>query len=195
MWFDREPDICQGGPPAQSGEAASKHDLFLEIFSGAAEETRNSSHAIQDDDGVKGSEETQSLTSMESEKQVPPQVVLHTSGPGKLEVAEGSRHVSISDEEKATADRVRVGHRTGRVQIRYLVCVLETKSVTGSTLEVRAASVREFFVWSGLSGNNSVQTLEVDRPRSSSTPFFPQNHRGWRNEEMLAKFFFPISQG
>ena len=101
---------------------------------------------------------------------------------------EGSRHVSISDEEKATADRVRVGHRTGRVQVRDLVCVLEIKYVTGSTLEVRAASVREFFVWSGLSGNNSVQALEVDGPTEFINPFFPkeppgvgETRRCWQN--------------
>ena len=39
-WFDREPDICQGGSPAQPGKVASGHDLFPEILSGAAEETR-----------------------------------------------------------------------------------------------------------------------------------------------------------
>ena len=69
---------------------------------------------------------------------------------------EGSRHDSISDEEKMTADRVRVGHRSRRVQVRDLVCVLETKSVTGRTLQIRAASVREFFDWSDLLGNDSV---------------------------------------
>ena len=65
-----------------------------------------------------------------------------------------------------TADRVRVGYRTGRVQVQDLVCVLETKSVTGKSLEM--ASVRELVGWSGLLGNNSAQTLEVDSPFSSS---------------------------
>ena len=142
---------------------ATKHDLFPDIVSGAVEETRNSSQGNLDDDEVKGSEGTQSR---------------HVDGSVKAgssacrlprEVDEG-RDVSSSDKEKVT-DRVRVGHRNGRLQARELVCVFETKSETGRTLEVRGTSVREFFVWSGSSRNNSVKTLEVDRPTECINPF------------------------
>ena len=42
-------------------------------------------------------------TSMEADKQVPPQVVFDAFGPGGVEVDEGSRQVSISDKKKVTA--------------------------------------------------------------------------------------------
>ena len=64
--------------------------------------------------------------------------------------------------------------------------------MTGGTLEVRAPSVREFFVWSGLSGNNSVQALEVDGPTEFINPFFSQRTSGvgetrtrWQNYSSL----------
>ena len=113
------------------------------------------------------------FTLMEDEKQVPPQVVFDASVRG----GRGQQPVSSSDEGKVTADRVRVAHRTGRVQVRDLLCVVETKSVTGRTPEIRATSVREFFVWSCLSRNNSATTLEVDRPTESINPFSSKNHR------------------
>ena len=75
---------------------------------------------------------------------------------------EDSRYVSSSGEQKVIAVHVRLGHRTERVQVRDFVFVLETKPVTGRTPETRA--VREFFDWSGLLRNNSVKTLEEDRP-------------------------------
>ena len=40
---------------------------------------------------------------------------------------------------------------------------LEMKPVTRKTLEVYAASVREFFDWSGLLADGNVEALEVDR--------------------------------
>ena len=50
-----------------------------------------------------------------------------------------------SDKEKVTADHVRPG------VLRYEIwfCALEKKSVTRKTQEVHAASVHEFFGWSG----------------------------------------------
>ena len=118
------------------------------------------------------------FTSMEAEKQVLPEIVFDAFGPGGLEVDEGSRYVSISDEEKVTADRVRVGHRTRCVQVRDLVCVWETKSVTGRTRKIRAASAREFFDWSGLLRNNSAKTFKEDRPTEFINRFFSKNHQG-----------------
>ena len=151
--------------PSGSVEVATKHDLFPDIVSGAVEETRNSSQGNLDDDEVKGSEGIQS-------RHVDGSVKAGSSACRlRREVDEGSRDVSSSDEEKVTADRVRVGHRNGRVQVRESVCVFETKSVTGRTPEVRATSVRQFFVWSGSSRNNSVKTLEVDRPTECINPF------------------------
>ena len=93
-----------GGWPTRIGEVGPP-----EILGGATEEKRNSSRAI--------------LT--ESQKQVPPQLVLGARG---LEVDEGGRYVSSSDKEKVITDRARVVHRRGRAEERVLVCALETRS-------------------------------------------------------------------
>ena len=71
---------------------------------------------------------------------------------------------------------------------------LETKSVTRKTLELYAASVREFCNWSGLSADSNVEVLEVDRLLSKfMNLLFSEGHRAWRGEKMLASvpFFCP----
>ena len=127
---------------------------------------------------------------MEAEQQVPPEIVFGAFGAGGLEVDEGSRYVSSSDEVKVIADRVRVGHRTGRVQVRDLVRVLETKSVTGRTPEIRA--VREFFDWSVLFRNNSVKTLEEDRPAEFISTF-SQREIGLERQGNVGKYLLLLS--
>ena len=102
---------------------------------------------------------------------------------------EGSRSVSSSDEEKVIADRVRVGHRTERVQLRDLVCVLETKSVTGKTLEVHAASVHKFFDWSGFLRSSTVKTLEEDRSRGVHEPAILKEPPGLERQDTVGKNF------
>ena len=167
-WFDREPDLGEGGTPARSGERTAKQDLFPENLGGAAEKTENSSEANLDNDGVKVSEGIESLHVDGSRAAGPSGNRLRRIRPRELEVDEDSRYVSSSGEQKVIAVRVRVGHRTERVQVRDLVRVLETKSETGRTPEIRA--VREFFDWSGLLRNNSVKTLEEDRPAEFISP-------------------------
>ena len=63
-----------------------------------------------------------------------------------------------------------------RVRVRDLVCALETWSVTRETPEVHAASVHEFFDWSGLLRNSNVKALEVDKPAEFKNPLFSKNH-------------------
>ena len=129
------------------------------------------------------------FTSMEGEQQVPPEIVFGAFGAGGLEVDEGSRYVSSSAEEKVIAVRVRVGHRTERVPVRDLVRVLETKSVTGRTPEIRA--VREFFDWSCLLRNNSVKNLGGGQARGVHQPLF--SHRATRVGEARNSWQIPSS--
>ena len=84
--------------------------------------------------------------------------------------------MSSSDEEKESAGRARVLHPRERARVREMVkmaesmpveakrpSALETTSATRKTLEVYAASFREFFDWSGLLADSNVEALEVDR--------------------------------
>ena len=84
--------------------------------------------------------------------------------------------MSSSDEEKESAGRARVLQRRGLARVRELVemagsvpveakhrSALETKSVTRKTLEVYAASVREFCDRSSLLADSHLEALEVDR--------------------------------
>ena len=182
-WFDCEPDISQGGSPAQSGEVATRHDLLPEILNGAAEEARNSSQAILDDDGVKGWEEIQSPHVDGSREAGPSASRLRRIRPVRLEVEEGSRHVSISDKEKVTADRVRVGHRTRtcsstRFGVRLGDEVRNWQESGDSSGICPVNSSIGAACWRADLGGG--QAHGVHQPLSS------KNHRGWRDEEMLA---------
>ena len=66
---------------------------------------------------------------------------------------------------------------------------LETKSVTRKTLEVYAASVREFCDWSGLSADSDVEALEVDRLLTEFTDllFFFTGPPGLDRREIVGK--------
>ena len=128
-------------------------------------------------------------------------------GRGGREADGASSFVSSSDEEKESAGRARVLQRRGRARVRELAKIvesmlvytkrlsaLETKPVTRKTLEVYAASVREFCNWSGLSADSNVEVLEVDRLLSKfMNLLFPEGHRAWKGEKLLASlpFFFP----
>ena len=71
---------------------------------------------------------------------------------------------------------------------------LETKSVIRKTLEVHAASVREFCGWSGLLADSNVEALEVDRLLTEFMNLLSsEGHRAWNGEKLLASvlFFFP----
>ena len=77
--------------PAQSSEVATEHDLFPEILSGVAEETRNSSQAILDDGGFEGSGEVQSPHVEGSREAGPPRKSSSTNAAQGLEVEEGQQ--------------------------------------------------------------------------------------------------------
>ena len=136
--FDREPDICEGGSPTRFGEVATKQDLFLDQWA-LRKERKTLRERIWLTMKSKDPKGCNPFTSNR----------LRRARPRGLEVDEGGRYVSSSDKETVTADCVRVVHRPGRAQIRDMVYALETNSVTRKTLEVHAASVHEFFDWSG----------------------------------------------
>ena len=119
----------------------------------------------------------------------PPQIVFGAFGPGALEEDEGDRYVSSSDKEKVTADRVRVAHR----QVRDLVYVLGTKSVTRKTLEVLAASLHEFFDWSGLLRNSSVTALGGGQARGGREPAILKEPPGLERQETVGKYLLLLS--
>ena len=58
--------------------------------------------------------------------------------------------------------------------------------MTGRTLEIRAASVREFFDWSGLLGNNSAQPWS--RPHEIHPPLFLREPPGLERRGDVGKY-------
>ena len=185
MVFIVNPISATAGSPAQSGEVATTHDLLPEILNGAAEEARNSSQAILDDDGVKGWEEIQSATRRWKPISLSLRVSSSTHSASQTRGGGGQQarqHQRQGEGGPQTA--FRVGHRTRRVQVRDLVCVLgdevrNWQESGGSRGHLSPNSS----IGAGFVG---VQTLEVAQGPTEFINPFPQRTTGvGGDEEML----------
>ena len=128
--------------------------------------------------------------SMEAEKQVPTQVVVDAFGPEGLEVEEGSRHVSISDEEKVTADRSCRSRNQTRSRTRFGVRLGDEVC---NALEVHAASVHEFFDWSGLVRNSNVKAFGSGQARGVHEPAILKEPPGLERRGDVGKYLLLLS--